>query len=283
VTGPLTAPTWKGEIALTGSRVRLDVDLLSALQGALPRRREDGARSLNRGASLPIPALGPPGGRLQLALTTAEPVRVEGNVARGALRADLVLEGDTAAPVLRGQVFVDPLELALPAATVRYEAGAVRFTPERPNVPQLELMGETRVAGHDVQVELAGTYDAPEVRLSSSPPLSADQLLLLVISGRPPTEAGQLASAGESLAVYVAKDLVRSWFDDGGFDERQSFLSRIEVVTGRDVSKSGVLTLEATYLVREKLTGRDAAMYAVLERDAFEDYNLGLRFVVRLR
>lgn len=281
VSGPLATPSLAGTLALVGGRARIDVDLLGALDGALPRRR--GSATAPRGEGLDLPALGPPGGRLDIAVTTRDPLRIQGNVARGALRVDVRVTGDTAAPVLIGQVFVDPLELALPATTVSYESGAVRFTPDRPNVPQLELFGEARVAGYDVEVALAGTYDAPEVSLSSSPPLAADQLLLLVVSGRPPTETGQLAAAGESLAVFVAKDLVRSWFDDGGFDERRSFLSRIEVVTGRDVSKSGVLTLEATYLVREKLAGRDGGVFTVLERDAYEDYNLGLRFVVRLR
>ncbi|MEZ6015847.1 MAG: translocation/assembly module TamB domain-containing protein [Planctomycetota bacterium] len=280
--GPLRTPAVTGSIALVGSRARLEVDLLGALEGALPRRRASGAGGA-KVAGLPVPALGPAGGTLDVALTTREPVRVEGNIARGALRADLRLTGDTARPILVGQVFADPLELALPAATVRYESGAVRFTADQPNVPQLELFGEARVAGYDVQVNLSGAYDEPEVRLSSTPPLSAEQLLLLVVSGRPPSEARQLSSAGEALAVYVAKDLVRSWFDDGGFDERRSFLSRIEVVTGRDVSKSGVLTLEATYLVRERVAGREGGVYAVIARDAYEDYNMGLRFVVRLR
>jgi len=280
--GPLATPSLTGEIALVGSRVRLDLDLLGALQGALPGKGKAGKRAKGSGA-IDIPGFGPEAARVDLALLTREPVRVQGNVARGALRSDLRLTGSAAAPVLIGQVFVDPLELALPAATVRYESGVVRFDAARPNVPLLELVGETRVAGYDVQVALEGPYDQPEVRLTSSPPLSADQLLLLVVSGRPPAEAGQISAAGESLAVYIAKDLVRSWFDDGGFDEGRSFLSRIEIVTGRDVSKSGVLTLEATYQLREKLGTFDGGVFAVVARDAFEDYNLGLRFVVKLR
>ena len=279
--GPLAAPDISGEIALVGSRVRLDVDLLGALQGALPRR--GAGRQRARVEGLELPAIGPSGAQVDIALVTREPVRVLGNIARGELRADLKLTGDAAVPVLTGQVFVDPLEVALPAATVKFESGAVRFSADRPNVAQLELVGETRLAGYDVQADLKGTYEEPELQLSSTPPLSADQLVLLLVSGRPPAESGQLTSAGESLAVFVAKDLVRSWFDDGGFDDRQSFLNRIEVVTGRDVSKSGVLTLEATYLVRERVAGREGGAYAVLERDAYEDYNLGLRFVVRLR
>jgi len=279
--GPLAAPDISGEIALVGSRVRLDVDLLGALQGALPRRATGPKRP--RGAGLELPAIGPSGAQVDIALVTRDPVRVLGNIARGELRADLRLTGDAAVPVLLGQVFVDPLEIALPAATVKFESGAVRFSADRPNVAQLELVGEARIAGYDVQAELEGTYDQPEVQFSSTPPLSADQLVLLLVSGRPPAESGQLTAAGESLAVFVAKDLVRSWFDDGGFDERKSFLNRIEVVTGRDVSKSGVLTLEATYLVRERILGREGGVYGVLERDTYEDYNLGLRFVVRLR
>ncbi len=44
-----------------------------------------------------------------------------------------------------------------------------------------------------------------------------------------------------------------------------------------------MLTLEATYKIREGLARDDDAVYVVLERDAYEDYGLGVRFVLRLR
>ena len=80
-------------------------------------------------------------------------------------------------------------------------------------------------------------------------------------------------------------DLLRGWFTSGGFEEedRESYLDRLEVVTGRDISGSGVLTVEGTYRLREGFARESDALYVVLERDSYEDYGLGLRLVLRLR
>ena len=78
---------------------------------------------------------------------------------------------------------------------------------------------------------------------------------------------------------------MQGWFDSGGFDDRDrdSFVDRLEVVSGQDVSRSGVLTVQATYRLREGLARDRDAVYLVMERDSFEDYNVGLRLVLRLR
>ena len=87
------------------------------------------------------------------------------------------------------------------------------------------------------------------------------------------------------MALYVARDLVQGWFDSGGFkdEDQESFIDRLEVVSGRDVSRSGVLTVQATYRLREGLARERDAVYLVMERDSFEDYNVGLRLVLRLK
>ena len=75
------------------------------------------------------------------------------------------------------------------------------------------------------------------------------------------------------------------WFTSGGFEEedRESYLDRLGVVTGRDISGAGVLTIEGTYRLREGFARESDALYVVLERDSYEDYGLGLRLVLRLR
>jgi hypothetical protein len=180
---------------------------------------------------------------------------------------------------------VDPLEVALPAGTLRFPTGLIRFDPADPDIPELELIGTTRLAGYDVTVEISGDYDQAVVDFSSYPPLVPDDLVMLVLSGRPPGTARGARAAGQTVALYVARDLVQGWFDSGGFDDsdRESFVDRLEVVSGRDVSRSGVLTVQATYRLREGLARERDAVYLVMERDSFEDYNVGLRLVLRLK
>ena len=60
------------------------------------------------------------------------------------------------------------------------------------------MVGSTRLAGYDVTVALTGDYDQPEVQLSSAPSLAPEDLLLLVLSGQPPSLGGGIEAAGQS-------------------------------------------------------------------------------------
>ncbi|MEE2939222.1 MAG: translocation/assembly module TamB domain-containing protein [Planctomycetota bacterium] len=271
------ALTVGGDIELTGGRVRSPIEFRSLLEGSRgPRRVDQGLR---------IPAFGPPSVQLDARITTREPLALRGRIARGDIRVDMRLAGTAASPTPLGDIFLDPLELAVPAGTITFPSGVVHFDRARPDVPSFDVVGSTQLAGYDVTIALTGDYDQPEIELSSAPSLAPDELLLLVLSGRPPSVGGGLEAAGQSVALYVAKDLLQGWFTSGGFEEedRESYLDRLEVVTGRDISGSGVLTIEGTYRLREGFARENDALYVVLERDSYEDYGLGLRLVLRLR
>jgi len=266
-----------GLVDLVDGRVRSPIEFQSLLEGG-------GAAPPSVTRGLRLPAIGPRWVKLDARVRTSDRISLRGRIARGGLRSELRLRGDASRPLLEGSLFLDPLELAVPAGTIRFASGLVSFPPTDPEIPRLDLVGETRLAGYDVTVVVEGEYDRAEVQLSSSPPLPPEDLLLLVLTGQPPSQGTGLSAAGQSVALYVARDLVTGWFSSGGFedDDRRSFLDRLEVTTGRDVSRSGVLTVEATYLVREGLARDKDAIYIVAERDAFEDYGMGLRLVLRL-
>lgn len=277
IAGRTNALVLGGDVLITGGRVRSPIEFQSLIEG-----KSGTPRSVARGFK--IPAFGPPSLRLDTRIRTEKPLAIRGRIARGGIRTDIRLTGTAAAPAPVGSVFFDPLELAVPAGTIVFPSGLVQFDRNSPEIPRIDIVGTTRLAGYDVTVSVEGDYDQPAVELSSSPSLAADDLLLLVLSGQPPNSGGGLEAAGQSVALYVAKDLVRGWFSSGGFEEedRESFLERFDVVTGRDVSRSGVLTIEATYKIRQGLARDNDALYMVLERDAYEDYRLGVRLVLRL-
>lgn len=277
VHGRPSALTVGGDIELTGGRIRSPIEFRSLLEGSRgPRRVSQGLR---------LPAFGPPSVRLDAQISTLEPLALRGRIARGNVRVNMRLSGTAASPAPVGSIFLDPLELSVPAGTITFPSGVVHFDRANPEVPRFDVVGSTRLAGYEVTVALTGDYDQPEIELSSAPSLAPDDLLLLVLSGQPPSAGGGIEAAGQSVALYVAKDLLRGWFTAGGFEEedRESYLDRLEVVTGRDISGSGVLTIEGTYRLREGFARENDALYVVLERDSYEDYGLGLRLVLRLR
>ncbi|MCP3920646.1 MAG: hypothetical protein GY711_34400 [bacterium] len=281
INGPLSQLEARGKVRLRNSRMMQSVDLLGWLGGG---HSIDSAES-----GITLPALG--GGplatmKLDLAVETAQPLRVLTNVARGGLGVSLTIQGTGEVPTPKGRVFLEPTRVSLPGGTLRLSGGYVEFTEKDPFHPTILVQGEARLAGYDVTMLVTGNYNDPVVELSSSPALPSDELLLLFLTGQPPTSgASDSTAAAQSLTVYIARDLVSKWASGGNLEtEEDSFFDRFELMTGQDVSKSGVATLEARYRTLDTwLKHQDDDVYIVAERDVFENYNLGLRFVFRFR
>lgn len=215
-------------------------------------------------------------------IESAEPLRVDNNVVRGALRPDLRLMGTGAAPELTGTVFLDPTRVSLPAAIVMFESGTISFAPPDSLVPTLALTGTTRVYGYDITINITGTTAEPEVVLSSVPPLSSEELAVLVLTGQPPRSALSAAGseeAAQTMAVYLGRDVVSRWFG-GGDDDSESWFDRLEWRTGADVSKSGSETTQVS--VRLTPDRRKRVVYMNAEKDVYEKINFGIKILFRL-
>ena len=278
VNGPLDRLRIGGEIALVSSRLLQEIDFLSALQGG------GSVNSRKRGLPLPSFRNAPLStAEFNLKVTTAEPIRLLSNVARADVRLDLGITGTGEVLVPTGRLFLDDLRCRLPGGTVVFPLGMVSFEDGNPYDPTLEMRGEARLAGYEVALGVSGRLSSPLVDASSDPPLGQDELMLLVLSGQPPATGGGDAAA-RSLGIYLAQDLAKRWMGGTSLDEDDSsFWNRLEIQTGRDVSKAGTLTLEISYRLRDEYPGPRDAVYLVAERDVYEDYNMGVRFVLRRR
>jgi translocation and assembly module TamB len=219
--------------------------------------------------------------RFDLRLRNGEPFRVDSNVARGSLRPNLALTGTGRAPVLTGALFLDPTSIPLPAATLELRSGTLALDRRDPLDPTLDFSMSTRVRGFDVQVRVAGRYSEPELELSSMPPLSSEDILLLLLTGRAPGAAlagDDAVDAAETVIVYLGKDLLSRLFEGEG-----SMMERVEVQTGADVTQNGGSTAQVRIRVHGKAEGEGRAIYLRGERDIYERINFGVRFVMRLR
>ena len=277
--GPLSALSLEGSVRLRNSRFLQEVDFLSFLE-----RR--GAGGVARASGFVLPSFRTPplaSLALDVDVSSAEPVRLVGNLARGDVSLDLHLGGTGEVLLPSGTAFVDALRVALPGGTMRFERGLVTLDAQDPTLPRLELLGEARLAGYDVTMDLSGPIDDPRVELSANPPLSRKDVLLLVMTGRVPPAGEATSSTAASLGLYLAKDLARRWTSAPGLSEEEGLLDRLEILSGQDVSKSGVSTLEVSYRAWEKVFRESGSVYVVGERDVYEDVNIGLRLLFRSR
>lgn len=277
VEGPLEELTVTGELALRNTRIAQRIDLLALLQPDRDPPRTGRGFTLFSLREPPLAAT-----RFDVQVDSVEPIVIEGNLVRASLAVDGHLGGTGEVPLPSGRMFVSDARAAMPAGLVRFPGGVITFSRDDPFVPRLDLNGEARMAGYDVNVVVSGPYDRPEIELSSSPPLPNQELLLLFLTGRPPSQGQTLARTGQTVFLYLAKDLLTG-ADAGRLDEGESLLERLEIRSGSDVSASGVETIEATIRVVDGLWAERDAVYLVGERDVHEDYNFGTRLVFRFR
>ena len=277
VRGPLEQLEIGGKVGLRQSRLMQNINFLAALQ------RGGSVSSRRRGLALPSISSGPlAAARFDVALETREPMRLISNVMRGNVRLDMNLGGTGEVLVPTGRVFLDDLRARLPGGTVVFPLGLITFEESDPYDPWLDITGEARLAGYDVTLNVSERLSDPTINATSMPGLADDDLMLLILTGQVPAAGTGGEAAARSLGMYVARDLFAKWMGGSWIDEdRDSFWSRLEISSGRDISKAGVVTLEVTYRWRDGSPDSESAVYLVAERDVYEDYNMGVRFVLR--
>jgi translocation and assembly module TamB len=278
VGGPLDRLLVSGKVALADSRYARNFEV------DLTRRSgpSSGARGLTffRLTEPPLSTM-----RFDVDIDTREAFQIGTTTVSGKVRPDLRLIGTGEVPVVTGAIYVDPTTISLPGSTLKIESGTIQFREEDPFMPRLALNGGTRLRGYDITVVVTGTLAEPEIILSSNPPLPDDELLLLVTTGQVPTE-GEAASASDTariLAIYLAKDFLARWLSTESTESEESLLSRFDVVAGEDVSRSGSETIWVSFRVADDVVSTRDRLYLTAERDVFDKFNYGVRFVFRFR
>lgn len=201
-------------------------------------------------------------------------MRLATPVFNGRASADFQLSGTLREPRAVGEATVDRGRIKLPFATFEVQQGAVRLLESDPFTMQLGLTGTSRRMGYDLRMDLSGTATAPRLEFSSSPPLAAEEVLLMVMTGEAPQDEVRYTAAQRAtrLGAYLGQNLLNEF--SGQDDGRQ----RLNLTTGETVSRQG----RETYRIEYEMSNRWGL---VGEYDEFDDFNAGVkwRFVGRRR
>jgi translocation and assembly module TamB len=219
-------------------------------------------------------------------ITSKEPIQIRNNLARGAVRPDLLLSGTGELPVLAGKVYVEPTRLYLPAGRMNLESGLVKFESKDPGHPKLDLVGTSSMLGYDITAVIEGPYDEPVVTLSSVPPLPDSELLMLLLTGQPPKTGGGRADARRghlNVAVFLGRDMISRLFGSDSEEAGEFILDRFDVEIGRRVTRQGEDTIHAEFRLADNVFRDKDSLYLTGERDVFDAYNLGVKIVFRFR
>ncbi|MHB8894103.1 MAG: translocation/assembly module TamB domain-containing protein [Candidatus Geothermincolia bacterium] len=279
--GPLSALSLTGEMALTDSLYQKDITVASLFAGRdkTAKRATPGLA----GISFPEPPLRDM--RFDVRIIAREPFQIKTTVVRGAARPDMRLTGTGLLPILRGPILVDTARVMLPSGTLELERGTVLFREGDPDRPALDFGGRMQSRGYEITAQVGGTLDNPEIILSSIPPLPREELLLFVLTGAPPGSAdgGSVATMASPMAVYLGKNVVGQLLGGKSRAGKTDFQDRIELQIGREMTRSGSVTLDARLLLKKNPVGDGSALYLTSEKDTYDQYNAGLKILFKFK
>jgi len=204
--------------------------------------------------------------RLKLNVTGTRFLKVRSPLLNGEISTTLRLEGTLKEPVAIGDVRIASGEVRFPFATLPVTQGLITLTSENPYHPQVNITAASRTFGYDIKMEVSGPADAPIVQFSSTPPLSSEQILLMISAGELPR--GELTFSttqkAQRLALFIGKDLL----SELGFAGNAN---RLTIRSGEDISEAGKPTYSVEYKLSEDWS-------VIGEYDRFNDFNLMLKW-----
>lgn len=196
-------------------------------------------------------------------------LKVNTPVFNGQGSCNLKLQGTLKDPIALGDVFIDSGVVQFPFASFQVQQGLVTLSSQDPYRPQLSVNASSRQFGYDLRLSVTGPADTPNIQFSSNPPLSSQEILLMVTAGQMPQGTFTLTpqQRAQTVALFLGRDLLSKL----GLGEMGQ--QRLIIRSGEDVSEQG----RPTYNVEFKLTKRWSL---VGEYDRFGDYDAGVKWQI---
>lgn len=214
---------------------------------------------------------------LDVRVQNTTPFLIVGNIATGAISPDLTLLGTFGDPTLAGVVRLQNLQAYLPASDLIVPDGVISFTASNPFMPIMDVRGFADVAGIRVQAFAYGPLSNANFAMRSDPPLSQENLILLLTTGVAP-----VGMSGAGLGVVAA--------GQGSVLLLRSFARQLEpfgINLGGFVNRFGVSVLppadttQGTSVVADfRVTDQFSLTSGT---DGFGFFNAGFRYTIRFR
>jgi translocation and assembly module TamB len=207
--------------------------------------------------------------KVELAVRGNRFLRIRTPVFSSIASADFQLRGSLRAPVLTGDARVNSGRLIFPFGALRIDQGIASFSGNDPLGPDLQINASGRNYRYDLRLEVKGAADGAAISFSSTPPLSSEQILLMLTAGEIPQSDYAFSDSARAgrLVTFLGQDLLSRYLGSDPAKER------LIIQTGESISEAGRLT----YSVEYRLTDR----WSIIgEYDEFNAFNTDLKWKV---
>jgi translocation and assembly module TamB len=198
-------------------------------------------------------------------------LRLRTPVMTGSASLDVQLAGTLGRPRSTGEIIFEDADIRLPFARLEIEEAFARLTETNPYDPEVFFQASGQRLGYDLQMELSGTVNAPRLSFYSSPTLTSEEFLMLVMAGVAPRDNADMVNEDRALrlGLYLGRGLLGDVFNTDGRE-------RLSLSTGEQLSRLGKETYQFEYEFADRWN-------VVAEYDEFDYYNAALKWRVRPR
>ncbi|HEX5221535.1 MAG TPA: translocation/assembly module TamB domain-containing protein [Verrucomicrobiae bacterium] len=199
-------------------------------------------------------------------------LRVRTPLFSGLLSANLQLRGTLSEPVLTGDLRTDSGQIVFPFGGLEVNQGYASFSGVDPQGPTLQINASGRNYRYEIGLEVKGPAEIAAVTFTSTPPLTSEQILLMLTAGQlPQTEFSfSTTSRAGQVATFLGKDLYSQVFGSSRGEDR------LIIRSGEDISEEG----QVTYSVEYRLTDR----WSIIgEYDQYSQFNADLKWRIYSR
>ena len=250
VKGPLNAASVTGNLFVTRSGFFKDIDILPI---GLPGRPAPQPAMQPLLISIPDPPLRD--WKFDIAIRTADPFRIQSNLANGRITGNLTFGGTGLEPWLDGTLYVERLTATLPFSQLRVDSSIIYFTRDNPFMPHLDLRGTSNIRNYRINVLITGPLTNPQAVFSSDPPLPQSEIVALIATGSTTRELSDDPNvlAGRA-AILLLQKVYRSIFRRNKPPaSSDSFLSRVQFDLGAIDPRTGKQTATLSIPLSDQL------------------------------
>ncbi|MDR3550093.1 MAG: translocation/assembly module TamB domain-containing protein [Candidatus Babeliales bacterium] len=118
-----------------------------------------------------------------VAITTKEPIRIDTAFFHGQAHALMHVGGTVSDPKLSGSIDLLAGSLEFPYKPLAISKGRIYFLPDQMYDPSIELIAINKIKKYDVMLHVTGSLLNHDIALESSPPLTDEQIVALLLVG----------------------------------------------------------------------------------------------------
>ncbi|HLE76352.1 MAG TPA: translocation/assembly module TamB domain-containing protein [Candidatus Babeliales bacterium] len=118
-----------------------------------------------------------------ITIETKDPIRVDTNLLEANAQVGLHIKGPLQHPIIEGSVHVPSGRIRFPYQPLHISKGEITLLQGQPLNPQIELVAKNTIKNHLITLHVTGSLEDTTVLLESTPPLSNEQIVGLLIAG----------------------------------------------------------------------------------------------------